>query len=124
MESSGQESGLATLTHEFCTNVGPVSLKIYGDSIMGRYQITVTPQPINGTFKGRLNDGLFDATWTDVDGRGRIIFGFASDFDRFTAIYNNEMKPSHWFDAWVGRNKKTINKRPQEQVRLLQCEWK
>jgi hypothetical protein len=112
------------VVREFCTDAGPVTLTIDGESVTGRYRITVSPQPKDGTIKGTLKEGLLDGVWADPDGKGRIIFGFASDFSRFTAIYNNRDKsPSHWFEGWMGISKTKIGDVPVERRQSLRCEY-
>ncbi|HYE74976.1 MAG TPA: MBL fold metallo-hydrolase, partial [Blastocatellia bacterium] len=116
-------SNTSSTTREYCANVGPVSLTFDDTIVTGRYQITVSPQPINGTIKGTLKEGLLDAMWTDSDGTGRIIFGFISDLSRFGAFYNTQKNPGHWFDGWKAVEKSKISAASAEQQRSLRCDW-
>jgi|GEM_PF-421304 len=109
---------------EFCTNVGPVTLSFDGAIVTGRYRLTVTPQPQDGTIKGDFKEGLVSAVWTDPDGTGRIIFGFAADFEQFTAMFNNQKNPNHWYGPWTGVSTTTPNEALAKRRRSLHCEWK
>lgn len=124
LSNTSQNTG--SIVREFCTNVGPVILTFDGKSVTGQYRLVVTPQPRNGTIKGKFKEGFLDADWTDPDGKGRIVFGFASDFSWFTAIFNNQDKnPSHWFEsAWRGVSTTKINDVSAERRQSLRCEWK
>lgn len=111
-------------TREYCANIGPVSLTFDGAMVTGRYRITVSPKPIDGTIKGSVEEGLLDATWTDSDGTGRIIFGFVSDLSKFGAFFNTLKNPNHWFDGWRGIEKSKLSEASAEQQRSLRCDWK
>jgi dienelactone hydrolase len=122
-----RQLGLAVKTEgdelRFCTNVGPVTLTIKGGTITGRYRLLVTPRPKDGTIRGVLKGGLLDAVWDDPDGTGRIIFGFASDLSRFTAIFNNHREPSHWFEGgWSGVSTTKLGEVSEERRRAVRCE--
>jgi hypothetical protein len=112
-------------TYAYCASFGPVELTMNGDSVYGRYLITVTPEPIPGKIYGRISRGLLDGTWSDRDGTGRILFAFTTGYSRFTAVYNTSRNPSNWNDGiWKGVNKNFIDEIPEDKRKDFLCEWK
>ncbi len=111
-------------TLSYCTNVGPVEITIHGDSASGRYLLTVTPELKKGILKGTFSNGLFEGTWDDPDGVGRIIIGFNPDLTKFIAIYNTSKDASHWYNQWKGVSKNLLQKLSAAEQKDLVCEWK
>ena len=111
-------------THSYCTNVGPVEIIIHGDSASGRYLLTVTPELKKGILKGSFSSGLFEGTWDDPDGVGRIIIGFNPDLTKFIAIYNTSKDASHWYNEWKGISKNVYQHLDADEKKGLVCEWK
>ena len=111
-------------TLSYCTNVGPVEITIHGDSATGRYLLTVTPELKKGIIKGTFSKGLFEGTWDDPDGVGRIIIGFNPDLTRFIAMYNTSKDASHWYNEWKGVSKNAYQQLSAEERKGLVCDWK
>lgn len=111
-------------TMSYCTNVGPVEITICGDSAIGRYLLTVTPELKKGVIKGTYSKGLFEGTWSDPDGVGRIIIGFNPDHSRFLAMYNTSKDASHWYNEWKGVSKSIYPQLKSDEKEGLSCEWK
>lgn len=111
-------------TLSYCTNVGPVEITIYGDSASGRYLLTVTPELKKGILKGTFSNGLFEGTWDDPDGVGRIIIGFNPDLTRFLAMYNTSKDASHWYNEWKGVSKNIFLQLSAEEKKDLECNWR
>ncbi|MGA0557517.1 hypothetical protein ACO2Q8_12745 [Larkinella sp. VNQ87] len=110
-------------TLQFCTSVGPVDLTLKGDSVTGRYLLTVTPDRKRGIIRGTLHQGLLTGTWDDPDGIGRIIFGFNPGMTKFIAIYNTARDSSQWYNEWKGILKAEVYSLPEAQRRTFSCEW-
>ena len=108
----------------FCTNVGPVEITIRGDSATGRYLLTVTPELKKGIIKGTYSKGLFEGTWHDPDGIGRIIIGFNPDLSKFLAMYNTSKDASHWYNEWKGVSRSIVGQLPESEKKNLSCQWK
>ncbi|MEJ1241609.1 hypothetical protein WBG78_25905 [Chryseolinea sp. T2] len=90
-----------SITYKYCTNVGPVELTIDGESVTGKYVITVTPADIYGKLTGAFHNGLMEGEWDDPDGKGRMIMAFTGDRSRFTAVYTAYKRdPDHWYSEW------------------------
>jgi len=119
-----KHSSITNKTLSYCTNVGPVEITIQGDSASGRYLLTVTPELKKGILKGTFTNGLFEGTWDDPDGVGRIIIGFNPDLTKFIAIYNTSKDASHWYNQWRGVSKDLLQKLSTEERKDLVCEWK
>jgi hypothetical protein len=111
-------------TLSYCTNVGPVEITIHGDSASGRYLLTVTPELKKGILKGSFSNGLFEGTWDDPDGVGRIIIGFNPDLTRFLAMYNTSKDASHWYNEWKGVSKNIFLQLSAEEKKHLECDWR
>ena len=111
-------------TLSYCTNVGPVEITIYGDSARGRYLLTVTPELKKGVIKGTFSNGLFEGTWHDPDGVGRIIIGFNPDLTHFLAMYNTSKDASHWYNEWKGVSKNIFLQLSAEEKKNLECDWR
>ena len=111
-------------TLSYCTNVGPVEITIHGDSATGRYLLTVTPELKKGIIKGTFSKGLFEGTWDDPDGVGRIIIGFNPDLTRFIGMYNTSKDASHWYNEWKGYSKDIIAQLSADEKKNLECNWK
>jgi hypothetical protein len=111
-------------TLKYCTNVGPVEITIHGDSATGRYLLTVTPERKRGIIKGSYSNGLFQGTWDDPDGVGRIIIGFNPDLTRFLAMYNTSKDASHWYNEWKGVSKNIYQQLAADEKKGLECDWK
>ena len=111
-------------TLSYCTNVGPVEITFKGDSATGRYLLTVTPELKKGIIKGTFSKGLFQGTWDDPDGVGRIIIGFNPDLSRFIAIYNTSKDASHWYNEWKGYSKDIIDQLNADEKKDIECNWK
>jgi hypothetical protein len=73
---SAQAQTSKEITLSYCTSVGPLEITIRGDSAVGRYLLTVTPDLKKGIIKGTYSKGLFQGIWDDPDGVGRMIIGF------------------------------------------------
>ena len=113
----------AQKTIEYCANIGPVRLTFDQDSVKGSYLITITTEPVKGIIKGKITNGLLDATWIDSDGTGRILFGFSSDKNEFNGFYNISGNPSHWTGSWRAANKTTMKDLSTDRQKNLRCEW-
>jgi len=111
-------------TLSYCTNVGPVEITIHGASATGRYLLTVTPELKKGVLKGTYSNGLFQGTWDDPDGVGRIIIGFNPDLSRFHAMYNTSKDASHWYNEWKGVSKNIYQQLGAEEKKHLECDWR
>jgi hypothetical protein len=119
-----KDASIERRTLSYCTNVGPVEITIHGDSATGRYLLTVTPELKKGIIKGSYSKGLFEGTWDDPDGIGRIIIGFNPDLSKFLAMYNTSKDASHWYNEWKGVSKSIINQLPASEKKGMECEWK
>jgi len=108
----------------YCTNVGPVEITIHGDSATGRYLLTVTPELKKGVIEGTFTNGLFEGTWDDPDGVGRIIIGFNPDLTRFLAMYNTSKDASHWYNEWKGVSKNIFPQLSADERKHLACDWR
>src|SRR5688572_2898931 len=113
-----------TKTAKYCSIVGPLELTFVGDSVVGRYLITVAPEEIPGTLKGKLTGALFDGWWSDKDGRERIILGFNPTFTQFHGIYAAVSKPGDWNNHWRGVKLENLTEIPEDQRKWFRCEWK
>ena len=111
-------------TLSYCTNVGPVEITIYGDSARGRYLLTVTPELKKGVIKGTFSNGLFEGTWHDPDGVGRLIIGFNPDLTHFLAMYNTSKDAPHWYNEWKGVSKNIFLQLSAEEKKNLECDWR
>lgn len=109
-------------TIEYCANIGPVLLTLDKDSVRGSYLITVSQEPIKGKIQGTMKDGLLDAIWIDPEGSGRILFGFSSDKNNFSAFFNTVTNPSHWTGSWRASSKVTIKHLPADRQKGLHCD--
>jgi hypothetical protein len=114
-----------TRTLSYCSNVGPVELIVSGDSVIGRYRITVVKEPFEGVIKGVFKEGLIDGLWIDKDGRGHIVFAFNAELSEFTAFFNNLKRPNHWFvDPWRAVSTKYYATVTPEVKNRFSCNWK
>jgi hypothetical protein len=112
-------------TLSYCSNVGPVELILSGDSVRGRYRITVVKEPFEGVIKGVFKEGLLDGLWIDRDGRGHIIFAFNAELSEFTAFFNNLKRPDHWFvDPWRAVSTTHHASVSPEVKKRYSCNWK
>lgn len=118
------QSSTQNRPRSYCTNVGPVEITIDGDSAAGRYLLTVTPELKKGIIKGTFTKGLFEGTWDDPDGVGRIIIGFNPDMTKFIAIYNTSKDASHWYNEWKGYAKEIYPQLTADEKKNLECNWK
>ena len=124
MVGHSQQQSHSNRTLTYCTNVGPVEITIRGDSAVGRYLLTVTPELKKGIIKGTYSKGLIEGIWDDPDGVGRIIIGFNPDHTRFLAMYNTSKDASHWYNEWKGVAKDIYLQLNADQKRDLVCDWK
>lgn len=79
----------------YTTDFNEMTLQQSGNKVTGTYKYS------NGVIEGTLNGKILTGTWTQSNGKGKLVFVFNNDFSAFSGKWGyNDAEPS---SAWNGK---------------------
>jgi len=86
---------IPNISGAYTTDFNEMTLQQSGNKVTGTYKYS------NGVIEGTLNGKILTGTWTQSNGKGKLVFVFNNDFSAFSGKWGyNDAEPS---SAWNGK---------------------
>ena len=86
---------IPNISGAYTTDFNEMTLQQSGNKVTGTYKYS------NGVIEGTLNGKILTGTWTQSNGKGKLVFVFNNDFSAFSGKWgHNDAEPS---SAWNGK---------------------